>query len=454
MLAWQVPTPEGLSLSGWHMLIIFTLTILTIILKPLPMGAVSIIALTIAAVLKVITPTDAFSAFSHPVVWFVVIALFIAEGFKVTGLGKRIGLFFTAILGKKTLGLSYGLLGTDLIIAPLIPSVTGRIAGIIYPILQGIAESFGSYPQSESSKKMGEFLTLTAFQGTVITSAMFMTAMAANPLIAELTTQQGLKITWGTWALAGIVPGLLSLLLMPMVLYFFFAPQIKHTPDATYFAKTKLKEMGPVKASEWVMLGTLFILLGLWVFPKFFGVNASIAAFLGLCILLVTKVLRWESLLKLTIAWETLIWFSILLFFAAKMSEYGVISWFVGIVEHSFEGYDWKFSFPILVLLYFYSHYFFASSTAHVAAFYAPFLMLSIGLGTPPYLAMFVLMFSSNLFGGLTHYSLSPAPLLFGVGYVSLKRWWIAGLLISLLNLLIWSTVGPLWWKFMGLLGF
>src|SRR5690606_1150298 len=131
-----------------------------------------------------------FAGFSEQVVWLVVFALFLAKGFAITGLGKRLAYFFTYLMGKSTLGLSYSLIAADLIMAPAIPSVTGRIAGIVYPILQGISGSFQSFPNSPSAKKIGAFLTVCSFQGTVVTSAMFMTAMAANPLITKLTNDQ------------------------------------------------------------------------------------------------------------------------------------------------------------------------------------------------------------------------------------------------------------------------
>ena len=90
-IAWNLPMPKGLSEPGWHILIIFTLTIVTIIAKPLPMGAVALIGLTISMITETIPIQDAFEGFAQSVVWFVVVALFIAEGFKVTGLGRQIG---------------------------------------------------------------------------------------------------------------------------------------------------------------------------------------------------------------------------------------------------------------------------------------------------------------------------------------------------------------------------
>jgi len=55
-------------------------------------------------------------------------------------------------------------------------------------------------------------------------SAMFITAMAANPLAVNLAAAEGINISWGLWALAGIVPGLICLLTVPLILYALYPP--------------------------------------------------------------------------------------------------------------------------------------------------------------------------------------------------------------------------------------
>lgn len=450
---WFLPPPTGLSLEGWHLLIIFIGTIVSVILKPMPMGAIALVSLTLTLVTRTLEYKMALSGFSSHVVWLVVFALFIAKGFTNTGLGTRIAYIFASILGKKTLGLSYGLIATDLVMAPAIPSVTGRMGGIVFPILQGISTSYESFPNSSSARKVGAFLTATSFQCTVVTCAMFMTAMAANPLLEDLTSQQqlsGVKITWGTWALAASVPGLLSLILLPLMIYWIYPPQLKDTPNTPKIARQKLKEMGPMSSKEIILALTILLLLVLWGMGKALAFKAFIPAMIGLSILVVTKVLDWKSLVKMDNTWETMLWFSVLLMMASSLSQLGVIAWFSNLIDSKFDNVDWKVSFPILLLVYFYSHYFFASCTAHVASMYIPFLLLTISLGTPPMLAALLLIFSSNLFGGLTHYSLAPAPIMFGSGYVDIKTWWKIGFLASVLNLAIWSVVGSVWWKVLG----
>ncbi len=454
---WFSPKPEELSYEAWHLLAIFITTILGLVIKPMPMGGVALISITTVILTQTLSVQTTFSGFHSTTVWLVIFALFIARGFAVTGLGKRLAYFFSYRLGKSSLGLSYGLIATDLMIAPATPSVTGRIAGIVFPILKGLANSYKSYPNCPSSKKIGGFLTLVAFQGSVVTSSMFLTAMAANPILFDLTTKEGLELSWVKWALAAIVPGIINLIMIPIVIYFIYPPEIKRTPDAPQIAYEHLKQMGKISSKEWIMVATICLLLILWIFGgaihEYAGIemhNAVVAAMIGLVVLLITGVLNWKSLVKMDGAWETFVWFCVLIMLAGSLKDLGVVSWFSNTVGQQFNGVNWKIAFPVLALIYFYSHYFFASSTAHVYSMYTPFLLVSIGLGAPPMLAAFILIFFSNLFGGITHYSLAPAPLLYGEGYVDIKDWWRVGFIVSLLNILIWSTIGIGWWKLLG----
>jgi di/tricarboxylate transporter len=54
--------------------------------------------------------------------------------------------------------------------------------------------------------------------------------MAANPLAVNLAAAANINITWGTWALAGLVPGLVCLVGVPLVLYALYPPEMKDTP--------------------------------------------------------------------------------------------------------------------------------------------------------------------------------------------------------------------------------
>jgi DASS family divalent anion:Na+ symporter len=86
---------------GLHLLAIFITTIIGIILKPMPMGAVAIIGIAVTAASGTLPITDALSGFSDVVIWLIVLAFFISRGFIKTGLGARIAYSFMALLGKR-----------------------------------------------------------------------------------------------------------------------------------------------------------------------------------------------------------------------------------------------------------------------------------------------------------------------------------------------------------------
>ncbi|HEX7554433.1 MAG TPA: DASS family sodium-coupled anion symporter [Geothrix sp.] len=438
--------------KGLHLFAIFVTTIVGIILKALPMGAVAMIGIAATALTGTLGIADSMSGFSDVVIWLIVLAFFISRGFIKTGLGARIAYTFMALLGKRTLGLSYGLAATDLVLSPAIPSNTARGGGIVMPIMASLARAYGSNPGDASARKMGSFLTLTAYQVNCITSAMFLTAMAANPLAQKLAGDLKVTITWGGWALAALVPGLVALLVIPLLIYKLHPPEITETPEAVEMAKGHLRELGPIRRQEWAMLGVFVLLLVLWIFAKQLGdLNPTTSALAGLTVLLLSGVLTWEDIKNETGAWDTLVWFAALVMMASFLNKLGMVPWFSKTMGGMVAGKGWIPAFLVLALVYFYSHYFFASNTAHVASMYAAFLGVSIAAGAPPVLAALVLAFFSNLFAGMTHYGTGPAPVLFGTGYVEVGTWWRLGLLVSLVNIVIWVGLGGLWWKVLGL---
>ena len=291
---------------------------------------------------------------------------------------------------------------------------------------------------------LGAFLIKTSYLGNVISSAMFLTAMAANPIAEPKAGDAGVQITWLGWALAASVPGGVSLAVVPWVLYRVYPPEIRQTADARQRARDRLLEMGPLKPSERSMLWTFLLLLFLWIFGAPLGLDGTgtTAAFVGLAVLLLSGTLTWDDVLQETGAWNAFLWIATVVMMATYLSELGLVGWFSMSVASVVAGISWPPAFLILSVVYFYSHYFFASNTAHVVAMYSAFLVTAIAAGTPPMLAALVFAFFSNLFASMTHYATGPAAVFFSSGYVEMGAWWRLGALVSMVNILIWLGVG------------
>jgi divalent anion:Na+ symporter, DASS family len=166
---------------------------------------------------------------------------------------------------------------------------------------------------------------------------------------------------------------------------------------------------------------------------------------------LLTEVLTWSDIKQEQGAWDTLVWFAVLVMMANYLNELGLVPWFSDIMSDVVSTLSWPVALLLLAIVYFYSHYFFASNTAHVSAMYAAFLSVVVAAGAPPLLSALLLAFFSNLFGCLTHYGSGPAPVFFGAGFVSQQKWWGLGFIISIIHLIVWIGIGGIWWKIIGL---
>lgn len=443
--------PAAVPVAGWHMFALFVGTIIACITRPLPIGGVSILAFALTVLTGTLPMDKAILGFGNSSIWMIAMAFFIARGFIKTGLGRRIALNFVRLFGKKTLGLAYSLIGVDLIMAPATPSNTARAGGVLYPIIKSLAQSFGSDPKDGTERKIGSFLVFAEYHGDMITAAMFMTAMAANPLVQTLAKSSGVNISWGGWFLAALVPGIISLIVVPWLIYKMYPPEIKETPNAKQWAEKELDQMGKMTLPEKLMAVIFIIALVLWMTGSLTKIDASLAAFLTLGLLLFVGVLSWTDVLHETGAWNTLTWFSVLVMMAGSLTTLGFIPWLSSSIGSMLHGMSWFLVLAILIVFFFYSHYLFASSTAHVTAMYSALLAVAISAHVPPMLAALLLGFFGNLNASTTHYASGPAPVLFGSGYVPQNKWWSLNLVLGVFYLVVWIGIGSLWMKVIGM---
>lgn len=444
-----VPVSAGLAAKDWSLLILFAAALAGLIAQPLPIGVIVLLALTAGTLLGIITIDQALSGFSNSVLWLIITAFMFARAFVKTGLGKRIALHFIQRLGKSSLQLGYSIALTDLVLSPVTASNTARTGGIMFPIVRSLSREFQSEP-GDSSRKIGSYLLYTALQSDVVTSALFLTSMAANPLAAELARQvTGVNITWVSWIVASCLPGALSFLAVPYFIYRVYPPELKKTPEATNYAATELKKLGPMTRAEKVLI-TVFVLLAVvWATSQWNKVSTVAAGLAALCVLMLADALSWDDIIGERPAWNTLIWFGGMLSLATALNKSGVVVWFTEMMRHQFSGSGPITALVIIIIVYVYAHYGFAGMTAQVIALYSAFLSIAVAAGSPPLLAALLLCFFSNLNASLTYYGDGASPIYYQSGYIKEKVWWQVGFLLSVLHLVIWLAVGLPWWKFL-----
>lgn len=451
---WFLPHPEAITPIAWHLFAVFAATIAGFILQPMPIGAVAFIGVTAGALLGVISVKTAISGYGNSTIWLIVCAFLLARAFIKSGLGSRIAYLIIKAIGKSSLTLGYAITLSDFVISPATPSSTARAGGIIYPIIRSLSSALHSEPNDGTARKFGAYIMQIEYQANAITCAMFMTAMAGNPMSVELAAKTiGVEITWSEWALAAAVPGVISLIVMPYLLYKLYPPEIHEMPHAKKMAVEALEKMGPMSYMEKVVLVVFVGALALWATSSLTHMNATGVGMLAVTVLLLTNVLTWQDVLQEKGAWNTMFWMGSLIALAGALSSSGFIKVVAGMAGSAIAsaGLSWLTAFILLALIYVYSHYAFASVSAHIGAMYAAFLAVAVAVGTPPLLAAIAFASLSNLMIPLTHYGGGAAPILYGAGYVPQGKWWQLGFIMVTVYMVIWLGIGSFWWHVIGL---
>jgi len=433
------------------MFAIFVCTVVALMLRPIPGGAAVLMGVVASILMQAQTPAQAMSGYGSATVWLVLSAFFISRAIINSGLARRLALVFIREIGQTSLGLGYALAGCDIVMASVIPGNSARIGGILLPIARTLSTIYESHP-GKTASLLGTYLVVTIYQGDMLACAMYLTGQASNPIAADLAMRTfGVSMTWSNWLWAAFVPGLAAFLIVPWFIYRISPPGIRHTPQAAAMAVKELTAMGRLSFNEWKVIGVFVLVCGLWSTSRLHGLNVTTVALLGVSVLMATKALDFADVVREHTAWDVFVWYGGIIRMGEALNESGVTKAFADGVSVLFTGWQWPAMMAIVVLLYFYVHYLFASVTTHLLSLYVPFVTILIAAGAPAALVVFSLAFYANLSASLTHYGTTPGPILFAAGYVSHGTWWKIGLFVSFVNLAVWTSLGLIWWKVIGL---
>ena len=435
------PAPAQLTPNAWYYFALFAAVVAALVTEPLPGPVVGLVAVTTASALLLVAPTPtesirwALTGFSDSTVWLMLIVFMFALGYQSTGLARRIALILVERLGGRTLGLGYAVALADLALAPLTPSNTARSAGILFPIIASIPSLYDSAP-GKTARRIGAYLMWTAFAATCVTSSMFLTALAPNLLARSMLKElAGVTITWSDWFVGFLPIGLALFALVPLLGYAIYPPSVKMSSQVPLWARQELDSMGGLTCREGIMALLALLALALWIFGAEW-MNVTTAALLTFCLMILTGIIRWDDVLAHGRAWNALTWFATLVTLADGLNRVGFLKWFaarsVGVLGET----------PIIVMtisivvVFFVSHYMFASLTAHTTAFLPVFIAAVAAVpGLPIKQVSLLLCYGLGLMGVLTPYATGAAPIYYASGYISRKEFWSLGSIFGLIYL-------------------
>jgi L-tartrate/succinate antiporter len=451
-----IPPPAGLQQHAWYYFALFAGVIVGLMFEPLPGAAIGAIGVTLATLLApwvLYSPTDlarpgfsaptaalnwGLSGFSNPTVWLIFGAFMFAIGYEKTGLGRRIALALVKRMGRKTLTLGYAVAVADTIMAPFTPSNAARSGGTIYPIIKNLPLLYDSKPNYPSMRRIGSYIMWVAIATTCVTSTLFLTGLAPNLLAKELVKKTAnVEFAWGAWFVAAAPAGLLLLVMVPLLTYWLYPPEVKERVEVTEWAAKELDKLGGFSSHEIILAVLVGIALVLWIFAGDY-VNPTTAAVVVICLMLILRIVTWDDITKNSAAWNTLVWFATLVALADGLNRVGFVKWFADVVSSHVAGFSPVAATIVLLLINFFAHYLFASGTAHVTALIP--VLLAVGSAVPnmnmPQLAL-LLCLQLGIMGIITPYGTGASPVYYGSGYLPAADYWRLGAIFGLIFLAV-----------------
>ncbi len=367
---WFTPPPDGLTIEAWRLFAIFAAAIFSVVADALPILTASLVAVAAAVLSGVVTPEKAYAGFSNATILLIVLAFLVARAVVKCGLGARVGHGLVAVFGRSTLGLSYSIFLVDAVIAPAFPSNTAR-SGVLYPLAVSLAEAAGAKPGDPSRRRLGSFLMFSGIASLGLSSALWLTAMAGNPLGSAIARNAGVEIGFGSWLLASSLPTLAAMALTPLVLYLLIKPEVTATPQAPAAARQALRALGPLTRDERVVAATCIVMVALWALAATLDLDSTAVAFLGLGVLLVSGALTLGDIAREGEVLGIFIWFAVLFALSSQLNELGFMEFVGQRLAYRLGELGGFAAGAALVLAYIALHYLFVSQTAHVLALFA-----------------------------------------------------------------------------------
>ena len=441
---WWTAPPQGLSVQAWRLFALFAGAIVSVVVSALPILTASVLAVAVAVLTGLLQPADAYAGFGNGTILLIVVAFLVAGSVVKCGLGARSGHWIVSWFGRSTLGLSYSIFLLDAVIAPAFPSNTAR-SGVLYPLAYSLANAAGATPDRPDRRRVGAFLMFSGIASLSVSSALWLTAMAANPLGTEMARGLGVEIGFGRWLLAACVPTLCAMAILPLVLYRVIGPEVRRTPEAPAAARQALAALGPLSRQERIVLVVFLGMVTLWALAATLGLDSTAIAFLGLGALLATGVITLDDIAKQGDVLATFIWFAVLFTLSSQLNELGFMGFLGRKLAAALGGLATPTAGLILVAAYILLHYLFVSQTAHLLALFGVFLDVGVKLGVNPVILAFQLLFATNYFSAITPQGSSANLLFAGSGYLTQGDLYRLGAITTAVSVAIYFVVGTGW---------
>ena len=445
---WFMPLPDGLSPAGLKCLALFAGIFILYLTESVALPVTSLAIVPLGVLMGIATPKEALDGFGSTSVYLLVSAFVLATAMVKSRLAERMTYYILKIVGSSALGVSVGIMLSNVMLAFLVPSTAARTA-ILLPVCLGLVAAFKVGARSNLAK--GFLLTLAFTNSTI--SAGILTATLPNPITVEFIAKAGgPTITYMQWLYYGFPPALLMTVLSWWVCRRMFKPEVEHIPGGSAYVGEALARMGAMSAEKRA-LAVFLLATGLWVSGEWTRIDVTIAALFCSCLLFLPGVgfLSWEDANK-GVSRQIVFVAGGGISLGAMMMKTGAAKWLAMTILNTF-GAAGLATLTVLIIVMFivqYLHALFVGTTGMLTAIMPVVLGMAEHLGVNP---LVFAMPAGMIVGGyplLMFYNTLSSILVYGSGEMEVKDFPKAGFVLCTIAVIVYALCAMTYWKSTG----
>ena len=433
-----LPSPNGLSLSGYRILIIVFVAISLIISEAIPLPGIAFIIIILEVYFGIGDANSIARSFMNDAVFFIMGSLMLAVAIVRQGWDKRIALGIIWLTGNNTHRVAFGFAVISAILASFVGEHT--VAAIMLPI----ALTLIKFTSKDIKKvtRLAAYLLFSIAYGSLIGSVGTPSGGGRNVILLHYWQEFGMsEISYLEWMKFAYPIILIQIPILSWVLWKTFPPECSKLDTGIRRLKaqvTKSDTITPKKISALIIFFMVF--LGWVIFSESIGLG--IIALTGVVLYLVTGLVSWDDLHK-HVNWGVILLFGATISMGSQINHTGAAVWLANNVIES--GGELMSSCPMLtdsiVVLLTTLLANVLSSSATVAVLGPITLNLP---GDPVHIGL--VMAISSAFGYFTAVAAPACTIIYASGLIKAKDFLKVGWKIGLISIVILIIYANTYW--------
>jgi len=190
-----LPTPGGLTLEGYRIIIIVITALMLIVTEPIPLPAIAMYILVTEVYFGIGSANDIAKSFMNDAVFFIMGSLMLAVAIIKQGWDTRIALGIIKITGNKTANIAFGFTAISAILSSFIGEHT--VAAIMLPI--GMTLIHFTSENDEKVQNLSAVLLFSIAYGCLVGSIGTPSGGGRNVIMVDYLRSSNLSISYIDW---------------------------------------------------------------------------------------------------------------------------------------------------------------------------------------------------------------------------------------------------------------